>query len=117
MSGHSKKKKRGNAIFGCQPGLPFVCPSKGWRHLCWGKGGKGILTALAPCRDRRVQDSMHRDRGRFPVSLQVMQDSSGRSQVEGEGMCSTELWTTGPVSSGVLSRAVLLNITLQQYEL
>ena len=44
---------------------------------------------------------MHRDRGRFPVSLQVMQDSSGRSQVEGEGMCSTELWTTGPVSSGV----------------
>lgn len=29
---------------------------------------------------------MRRDRGRFPMSLQVMLDGSGRSQVEGGGM-------------------------------
>lgn len=74
---------------------PSVSPSRGWRHLCCRKGREGILTALALHRDRRVQDWMHRDRqvSWFPVTLQVMLDSSERSQGEGEGVHSTELWT------------------------
>ena len=35
-----------------------------------GGWGKWILTALALHRDRKVQDLMHRDKDRNPVSLQ-----------------------------------------------
>lgn len=50
---------------------PFSLISAKARGICAGeKGGKGMLTAWALLRDRRVQNLICRNGGRFPVFLQ-----------------------------------------------
>jgi hypothetical protein len=55
-------KKKGSAILRHQVGLPFVHPLQRSRNLNGGRRGcgKGVLNILAQCRNRRVQDLMHR---------------------------------------------------------